>query len=159
MAQGMCHETLQHLLYEQSGLLGVSGGISNDMQDLLASHRQEAAEAIDLFVYRVVREIGALAASMGGLDAIVFTGGIGEHAVAIRERICRGCAWFGIELDSAANRQGIDRISTRFSHPAAWVIPTDEAQMIAIHTVEALHAIRQFPLSETRNPTKERLDA
>jgi acetate kinase len=113
MAQGMGHEALQHLLYHQSGLLGVSGAISNDMQDLLASDEPEAAQAIDLFVYRVVREIAAMAACMGGLDGLVFTGGIGEHAATVRERICLGCEWLGIEIDRAANARGVDRISTR----------------------------------------------
>ncbi|MGD0103549.1 MAG: acetate/propionate family kinase [Rhodopila sp.] len=155
MARGMGHEALQHLLYDQSGLLGVSGGISNDMQDLLASDRPEAAQAVDLFVYRVVREIAALAASMGGIDGIVFTGGIGEHAVSIRERICLGCAWLGVELDPAANAGGAGRISNRVSHPAAWVIPTDESQMIAIHTVEALRAAA----SRTESSPRELLDA
>jgi acetate kinase len=99
-----------------------------------------------------------MAACMGGIDGIVFTGGIGEHAALIRERICLGCAWLGIELDPAANARGIDRISTRMSSPAAWVIPTDEAQMIAIHTVEALRvpAARSVPPDIA---TKELLDA
>jgi acetate kinase len=155
IAQGMGHEALENLLYHQSGLLGVSGGISNDMQDLLASPEPEAAEAIDLFVYRVVREIAAMASSMGGVDAIVFTGGIGEHAVTIRERICLGCAWLGLELDPVANARGVDRISTRLSRPVAWVIPTDEAHMIAIQTIETL---RSQPL-DADIATKELVDA
>ncbi len=154
MAQGMGYEPLQHLLYEQSGLLGVSGGISDDMQDLLASDRPEAAEAVDLFVYRVVREIGAMASCMGGIDGLVFTGGIGEHAVVIRERVCLGCAWLGLALDQAANRRGTDRISTRVSGVAVWVIPTDEEQMIAVHTMEALRGAS----ADARVPTKELFD-
>jgi acetate kinase len=138
MGQGITPDALQHLLYERSGLLGISGGISNDMQELLASDQPEAAQAVDLFVYRVVREIAAMAACMGGIDGLVFTGGIGEHAASVRERICRGCAWLGIELDPAANARGTDRISTRLGRPVAWVIPTNEAQMIAIQTAEAL---------------------
>jgi len=121
----------------------------------LASPEPEAAEAIDLFVYRVVREIAAMASSMGGVDAIVFTGGIGEHAVTIRERICLGCAWLGLELDPVANARGVDRISTRLSRPVAWVIPTDEAHMIAIQTIETL---RSQPL-DADIATKELVDA
>jgi acetate kinase len=138
IGQGMAPDALQHLLYERSGMLGVSGGLSNDMRELLASDQPEAAQAVDLFVYRVVREIAAMAACMGGIDALVFTGGIGEHAASVRARICRGCAWLGIELDPAANARPSGRISTRRSRQAAWVIPTNEAQMIAIHTVATL---------------------
>ena len=155
MAQGMGHEALQHLLYEQSGLLGVSGGISNDMRQLLASKQPAAAEAVDLFVYRVVREIGAMAACMGGIDGLVFTGGIGQHSVLVRERICLGCAWLGIEIDQAANARGTDRISTRVSRPVAWVIPTNEAQMIAIHTAETLRTVPP----DTGASTKELVNA
>jgi acetate kinase len=140
MTQGMGFEELQKLLYHQSGLLGVSGGISSDMRELLASERSEAAEAIDLFVYRCVREIGAMAACMGGCDGIVFTGGIGEHAPLIRDRISRGCRWLGVELDDRANARGDGRISSPASRTAAWVIPTDEEQMIALHTIAALEA-------------------
>jgi acetate kinase len=138
MAQGMGREGLENLLYHQSGLLGVSGGISNDMRDLLASDRTEAAQAVDLFVYRAVREIAAMAACVGGLDGLVFTAGIGERSPIIRERICRGCAWLGVELDSAANQRGVGCITTQASRAAAWVIPTNEEQMIALHTVEIL---------------------
>jgi len=140
MARGMDFEDLQKLLYHQSGLLGVSGGISSDMRELLDSDRHEAAEAIDLFVYRCVREIGAMAACMGGCDGIVFTGGIGEHAPPIRERIADGCRWLGIELDRDANARGDGRISKPSSRTAAWVIPTDEEQMIARHTLDVLGA-------------------
>ena len=128
------------MLYHQSGLLGVSGGISSDMRDLLASEHAEAAEAVDLFVYRCVREMGAMAACMGGCDGIVFTGGIGEHSALIRERISEGCRWLGVELDGDANARGDGRISARASRTAAWVIPTDEEQMIARHTIAALGA-------------------
>jgi acetate kinase len=138
MAQGMGREGLENLLYHQSGLLGVSGGISNDMRDLLASDRTEAAQAVDLFVYRVVREIAAMAACIGGLDGLVFTAGIGERSPVIRERICRDCAWLGIDLDPAANQRGEGCITTQASRAAAWVIPTNEEQMIALHTVETL---------------------
>ncbi len=138
MSQGMSHDALQHLLYHQSGLLGVSGGISNDMRDLLASDRIEAAQAVDLFVYRVVSEMAAMAACVGGLDGLVFTGGIGERSAVIRERICHGCAWLGIDLSAAANLRGEGCITTAASPVAAWVIPTNEEQMIALHTVETL---------------------
>ncbi|HXZ96606.1 MAG TPA: acetate/propionate family kinase, partial [Burkholderiales bacterium] len=101
---------IEKLIYQQSGLLGVSG-ISSDMRALLASSDSHAKLAIELFVYRITRELGSLAAALGGLDALVFTGGIGEHAVAIRERVCRGAAWLGVELDSVANNSGQPRIS------------------------------------------------
>jgi acetate kinase len=101
---GMTREALQRLLYEESGLLGVSG-ISGDMRELLASTHPHAAEAVDLFVYRVRRELGSLAAALGGLDALVFTGGIGERAPAIRLRICREAGWLSA-LDQEANARG-----------------------------------------------------
>ena len=94
---------IEKLLYKQSGLLGVSG-VSNDMRDLLASGAPRAALAIDLFVYRIGRELGSLAAALGGLDAFVFTGGIGENSAAIRARVCGDAAWLGVTLDAAANR-------------------------------------------------------
>jgi acetate kinase len=138
MQQGTSYETLQHLLYNESGLLGISGGISNDMRNLLASDQLEARQAVDLFVYRVVREIAAMAACMGGLNVLVFTAGIGERSPIIRDRICRGCAWLGVELDPAANLRGEGCITAPGSRTAAWVIPTNEEQMIALHTVETL---------------------
>ena len=123
---------IEKLIYQQSGLLGVSG-ISSDMRTLLESKEPRAKLAIDLFVYRIGRELGSLTAALGGLDALVFTGGIGEHAVAIRERVCRDAAWAGIELDAAANAKGGPRISTASSRVDAWVIPTNEEVMIARH--------------------------
>jgi acetate kinase len=137
---GMSVDALQRLLYHESGLLGVSGGIGSDMRELLASERPEAAQAIDLFVYRTVCEIGAMAAAMGGLDGLVFTAGIGENAPLIRERICRGCEWLGVALDPLANARGARRISAPASRASAWVIPTNEEQMIALHTIEAVEA-------------------
>jgi len=124
---------LKELLYEQSGLLGVSG-CSADMRTLLASADPRASEAVDLFVYRVTRELGSLAASLGGLDALVFTGGIGENAAAIRALICRDASWLGLELDEAANERGGPCISRPGSGVSAWVIPTNEELMIAMHT-------------------------
>jgi acetate kinase len=104
------------------------------MRTLLASSNPHAAEAVDLFVYRIGLELGSLAAALHGLDALVFTGGIGENAAAIRERVCRDAAWLGLELDAAANRAAGPRISLKCSRVAAWVIPTNEELMIALHT-------------------------
>jgi acetate kinase len=127
---------LERLLYRESGLLGVSG-ISADMRDLLASDDPRAKQAVELFVYRIVRELGSLAAAAGGLDALVFTAGIGENAPEIRERVCRQSAWLGIALDSDANRRGGPRISAGDSAVAVWVIPTDEDSIIARHAFAA----------------------
>ncbi len=102
---------VEQLLYQQSGLLGVSG-IASDMRTLLASREPRARLAIDLFVYRIARELGSLAAALGGLDAIVFTAGVGENSAAIRARVCRAAAWLGVELDESANASGGPRIST-----------------------------------------------
>lgn len=128
---------LEHLLYEQSGLLGVSG-VSSDMRELLASSDAGARAAVDLFVYRIGRELGSLAAALGGLDAVVFTGGIGEHAAPIRARVCRDAQWLGVDLDEDANANGGPRISRRDSRVTAWVIPTNEEFMIALHTRRVL---------------------
>lgn len=130
---GMDARTLEDLLYHQSGLLGVSG-ISSDMRVLLASAAPQAREAVELFVYRIGRELGSLAAALGGLDALVFTAGIGENAAEIRERVCREAAWLGVELDPAANAAGGPRLTTPASRVSAWVVPTDEEGMIAQHT-------------------------
>ena len=124
---------IEKLIYQQSGLLGVSG-ISSDMRALLASKEPRAKLAVDLFTYRIGRELGSLAAALGGLDALVFTGGIGERAVAIRERVCVDAAWLGVTLDAAANMKDGPRISTPASRVAAWVVPTNEELMIARHT-------------------------
>jgi acetate kinase len=130
---------VEKLIYEQSGLLGVSG-ISSDMRTLLASDDPHARFAVDLFVYRIGRELGSLAAALGGVDAVVFTGGIGEHAAVIRERVCRDAAWVGVELDLEANAAGGPRISAEGSRAGAWVIPTDEELMIARHTRRVIRA-------------------
>jgi acetate kinase len=129
---------IEKLLYQQSGLLGVSG-VSSDMRTLLASDEPRAKFAVDLFVYRIGRELGSLAAALGGLDALVFTAGIGEHSAEIRERVCRAAAWLGVELDPAANATGGPRLSTGASRTAAWVIPTNEELMIARHTRRLLN--------------------
>jgi acetate kinase len=124
---------IERLLYTESGLLGLSG-VSSDMRTLLASAEPGAKVAVDVYVYRIGRELGSLAAALGGLDAIVFTGGIGENAAVVRERVVRDAAWLGVEIDPAANAAGGPRIATRASHVRAWVVPTDEELMIARHT-------------------------
>ena len=124
---------IEKLIYQQSGLLGVSG-ISSDMRALLESREPRAKLAVDLFVYRIGREVGSLAAALGGLDALVFTAGIGERAAPIRERVCRDAAWLGVKLDEAANSNGGPRISAQGSRVSAWVVPTNEELMIARHT-------------------------
>jgi acetate kinase len=134
---GLDARALEKLIYQQSGLLGVSG-ISSDMRTLLASPNPRAAEAIDLFVYRIGRELGSLAGALGGLDALVFTGGIGENAAVIRARVCQAAAWLGLELNAAANESGGPRISRPDSRVTAWVIPTNEELMIARHTRRVL---------------------
>jgi len=139
LKEGVSLGELHDLLYHRSGLLGVSG-ISNDMQELLNSHSPQAAQAIDLFVYRLGRELGSLAAALEGLDALIFTAGIGEHATAIRAKVCQAAAWLGISLDKPANEQHGPKISARESRVSVWVIPTNEEQMIAQHTYALLGA-------------------
>jgi acetate kinase len=128
---------IEDLLYHQSGLLGVSG-ISSDMRTLLSSRDPRAEEAIALFVYRIIRDLGSLAAALGGVDALVFTGGIGENAAAIRADVCRQAAWLGIQLDETANALGGPRITRIGSRVDAWVVPTDEERIIADHTRRVL---------------------
>ena len=140
--RGMDARAVEKLIYQQSGLLGVSG-ISSDMRALLESQEPRARLAVDLFVYRIGRELGSLAAALGGLDAIVFTAGIGERAAPVRERICRQAAWLGVELDAAANAQHGPRISGAASRVSAWVMPTNEELMIARHTREVLRESEQ----------------
>jgi len=129
----MTADEIEDLLYHRCGLLGISG-ISSDMRTLLASNDPHARESVELFVFRAVREIGALTASLDGLDGLVFTAGIGEHAPEIRERICARCGWLGVALDETANRAGRVRISAAASRLPVYVIPTDEEKMIAQHT-------------------------
>jgi acetate kinase len=128
---------IEKLIYQESGLLGVSG-VSSDMRTLEASTEEGAKRAIDLFVYRIGRELGSLAAALGGLDAIVFTAGIGENSRSLRERVCRDAAWLGVTLDAAANARNGPRLTTTDSEVAAWVIPTNEELMIARHTRRVL---------------------
>ncbi len=142
--RGMSAHEVSEILYTRSGLLGVSG-ISNDMRDLLASGHPHAKEAIELFIYRATRELGALAAVLGGLDALVFTGGIGEHAAAVRAMICEKAHWLGVELDVAANRRHQTIISAPTSGPVVCVIPTDEEIVIARHTRRLLETAASAP--------------
>jgi acetate kinase len=130
---GMSAKEVETVLYKRSGLLGISG-ISNDMRDLLSSADANAKLAIDYFVYRAAREIGGLSAVLGGLDALVFTAGIGENSAEVRRRICEASSWLGLELDTAANETHAACISTAASRVSAWTIPTNEELMIARHT-------------------------
>ena len=134
---GLSAKKVESMLYKQSGLLGISG-ISNDMRALLASKEPRARLAIEFFVYRIAKEIGALSASLGGLDALVFTAGIGERSAEIRALVCEACAWLGVKLDRAANARHGPRLSTPDSTVSAWTIPTDEELMIAMHTCSLL---------------------
>jgi len=131
--KGMTAGAVSDLLYQSSGLLGVSG-ISDDMKTLLASDKPHAAEAVDLFVYRICRELGSLVAALGGFDALVFTAGIGEHAPEIRRRVCEKSAWLGLDIDDAANAAGGPLLTKAGGTTSAWMIPTDEDLMIARHT-------------------------
>jgi acetate kinase len=130
---GLGAKEVETILYKKSGLLGISG-ISKDMRDLLASDEPSARLAVDYFVYRAAKEIGALAAVLGGIDGLVFTAGIGENSAEIRRRICESSAWLGLELDVEANTSNQARISTASSKISAWVIPTNEELTIARHT-------------------------
>ena len=138
-SQGWDAGRVEKLLYKDSGLLGVSQ-VSNDMRVLLASREEGARRAVELFCYAIARHLGALAAVLGGIDALVFTAGIGENAAPIREDVLRRAAWLGIRLDAAANRAGGPRLTTADSPVSAWVIPTNEEKMIAIHTRDLLAA-------------------
>ena len=135
--RGMDAPAVERLIYSESGLLGVSG-VASDMRTLLASDAPRAGLAVDLYVYRIGRELGSLAAALGGLDAIVFTGGIGENSAEIRARVCRDAAWLGVALDEAANQRGGPRSSAAGSTTAAFAVPTNEELMIARHTQRLL---------------------
>ena len=135
--RGMDLRAIEKMIYSESGLLGVSG-ISSDMRALLDSDAPGARTAIDLYVYRIRRELGSLAGALGGLDAIVFTAGIGEHAALIRQRVCEDAGWLGVELDPASNAKDGPRISTPASRVPVWVLPTNEELMIARHTSAVL---------------------
>ncbi|MGA7804842.1 acetate/propionate family kinase [Bradyrhizobium sp.] len=135
--KGMTTDQIEDLLYRRSGLKGLSG-LSQDMRELEAAGTPEAAQAIDYFVFRIRRELGSMAAILSGLDAVVFCGGIGEHASHIRERICRGFEWLGVELDDMRNQAGDTVISSDRSRARVFVIPTNEEMMIARHTARLL---------------------
>jgi acetate kinase len=139
LRQGHDAAGIEDMLYHRSGLLGVSG-LSADIRTLLASDDIHAAEAIELFIYRLAVEAGGLVSALGGLDGLVFTGGIGEHSAPIRRAVCDRLAWLGIRIDPAANMGHADRISAPGSSVAVWVIPTDEEAMIALHTHDVLQA-------------------
>jgi acetate kinase len=130
---GLTAKEVETFLYKKSGLLGISG-ISSDMRVLLESGEPQARLAVDYFVRRAAKEIGALAAVLGGIDGLVFTAGIGENSPEIRRRICEASAWLGIRLATQANTRGGPRITTAASKVSAWVIPTNEELMIARHT-------------------------
>jgi acetate kinase len=151
----MSSKQISHLLYEESGLLGVSE-ISDDMRDLLASDDRAAAEAIDLFVYRIVRELGSLAAALGGIDALVFTGGIGAHAPEIRARVCEQVAWLGVGLDDRANDAGGPSISAAATPVPVFALPTDEELVIARHTRARISPLDQEPLPDEPKPSTRR---
>lgn len=137
--RGLTAKDVEDLLYRKSGLLGVSG-ISGDMRTLLASCDRPARDAIELFVFRIAREVGALTSSLGGLDAIIFSAGIGEHAPKIRAMVCARLEWLGIALDTDANDRNAAVISTASSRVVVRVIPTDEEAMIARHVLETIGA-------------------
>jgi acetate kinase len=139
--KGLSPDAVEHLLYHDCGLRGLSG-ISNDARELLGSEDAAAKRALDYFVHHVCRQTGALAAVLEGLDALVFTAGIGEHSAEIRARVCARLAWLGLRLDEAANRAGGPCITAPGSPASAWVIPTDEELMIARHTVELVPSLR-----------------
>lgn len=137
--QQMDHGTLTDLLHRRAGLLGVSG-ISADMRILLASNDPDAKRAVDLFVWQVCRQLGAMVAALEGIDALVFTGGIGEHAPQIRAQICARLKWLSIGLDESANQANATCISTANSHTPVLVLPTDEEIIIARHTLRLITA-------------------
>lgn len=138
---GLTAKEVETMLYRRSGLLGISG-ISNNMRDLLGRSEPEARLAVDYFVYRAAKEIGSLAAVLSGVDALVFTAGIGENSSEIRRRICEASSWLGLDLDAQANTTGKSRISTKQSRVSAWVVPTNEELMIARHTCSLLGLMR-----------------
>jgi acetate kinase len=141
LREGWTLDRIEDLLYKKSGLLGISG-VSNDVRDLLASQDPRAAEAIEYFVYRIVREIGSLTAALGGLDALIFTAGVGENSPDIRQRVCAGLEWLNVRIEADANRQNARCISAAGQKPSVWVIPTDEEGVIASHTLAVVQRRR-----------------
>ncbi|MBK1689860.1 acetate/propionate family kinase [Rubrivivax gelatinosus] len=151
---GMTIEDVETLLYTRSGLLGVSG-LSNDMKVLLESTDADAHQAVELFCFRVAKEVAAQSASIGGLDALVFTGGIGENAPRVRELIAERLAWLGVELDASANTARHDEIGVAGARVRSFVVPTNEELMIAQHTLALLREARS-PLPAARPTTPAR---
>ena len=151
LRDGWSVDSIEDLLYKRSGLLGISG-VSNDVRALLASDCPLAAEAIEFFVYRAVREIGSLTAALGGLDAIVFTAGIGENSPLIRQQVCQGLAWLGVRIDPDDNQHGNVCISPEGCTPSVWVIPTDEEAVIASHTLAVVRSSSAHARWRTRAP-------
>ena len=139
LLQTMTPAEIESMLYKKSGLLGISG-VSNDVRELLASDNPQAAEAVDYFVHHVTRAIGSLTAALNGLDALIFTAGVGENSPLIRERVCRGLEWLGISILPEANKAGRNCITREGATPSVWVIPTDEEGVIAAHTLKAVSA-------------------
>jgi len=137
LRNGLALEELERLLYHESGVKGVSG-LTADVKTLLESRAPKARLAILLYCYRIGRELGSLVAALGGIDALVFTGGVGENAVMIRALVCEHAAWLGLRYDADANKRGSPRISKRSSSVAAWIVPTDEELTIARHTQRLL---------------------
>jgi acetate kinase len=134
---GLSPKEVETVLYKKSGLIGISG-ISNDMRDLLGNQAAPAQLAVDYFVYQAAKQIGAMAAALGGVDGLVFTAGIGENSAEIRARICAASAWIGIDLDTSANESRQSCITRPGSRVSAWVVPTNEELMIARHTGQLL---------------------
>jgi acetate kinase len=147
--KGMSAHEIEHLFYHDCGLKGLSG-VSNDVRDLLASSDPRAKLALDYFVYRITLFAGMLGAAMEGIDAFVFTAGVGENAPAIRNAVTQRLSWLGLKLDPEANAKGAGRISTEGSRVGCYVIPTDEELMIARHTLRVLRAQATTPLKEKR---------
>jgi acetate kinase len=150
LMQSKSRDEIESLLYKKSGMVGISG-VSNDARELLASVNPRAADAIEYFVYRAIREIGSLTAALGGLDALIFTAGIGENSPVIRSRICQGLGWLGIALDGAANERGRGCVSSAGRSPSVWVIPTDEERVIANGT---LGVVRNMAKGTQRAPAQ-----
>ena len=135
--------TLEKMLYERSGMLGLSG-ISGDMRELQTSDDPRAAAAIAFFVYAMTKMTGAYASVLGGLDALVFTAGVGENSAPVRAGLCRALGWLGVTLDEASNERNGPRISAADSRVSAWVIPTDEELMIAQHTLALVRPVQNM---------------
>jgi acetate kinase len=156
-SEGLSVDDLARVLYHESGLLGVSG-VSSDMQTLLESDDPRAAEAVDLFVHMAVREIAAMAATLGGLECLVFTGGIGERAARIRSSICDGLRWLGVETDETANATGADRISADHSAVLGLIVAADEEATIARQVFLQLQTITNDVIGETGRESATQID-